>query len=168
MTDDDLLNEALECYSDCQPRAGMEARVLRRVQQQRRAGWWLAGGAIAACLAIAVVHMDERRPVPVVVPRTVVVVTETQKPVDVQKRVEQPGPVRVAVAIEQRRRNRGVKAKPFQVGRPVTQQERALLAFVQSAPPELLQNLAQEQAVPIRLIQIDEIVIKALPKGENE
>jgi len=53
---DDILDNALKCYGDVEPRAGLEGRVLARLtegQVHRHTGWvWALGTAAVACLVI--------------------------------------------------------------------------------------------------------------------
>ncbi|HEY7402305.1 MAG TPA: hypothetical protein VIB39_02190 [Candidatus Angelobacter sp.] len=66
---DDLLDSALAEYSAVEPRPGLEARILARVQdaaEQPRAPWWtvrwLVTGAAAAAIAVIVLSMLFLRP----------------------------------------------------------------------------------------------------------
>jgi hypothetical protein len=127
---DRLLDEALARYSTAEPLAGLEQRVLRRVQAGgRRPGtaWWqwaMAAGVAAAAFAV-VLWMRTA-------PDTLRVAVIPPHPPQIAAVLETPPPVIKRPA----RPTALTKRREFPTPAPLTTEERALLAFVASAPDE--------------------------------
>ena len=156
MTGDELIEQALASYSEREPRPGMEQRVIksvRRAQARRRAVWSAAGLAVAAGVLVTTIVTGPVSKVGVPAPRV------EPQPVSVVRQVSalpEPPAARPVRA----RRTRTVKLFPSSP--PMTQSERALLAFVQSAPDEVLKSMIEPQESAIRPIEIEEIVVAPL------
>jgi hypothetical protein len=153
---DQLLDEALACYSLEEPRAGLSARVMARVRAEgsrSRGGWWLLAVATAAvaCMAIALTMRTQSVPVKLT---PVVVETHAQMHPRVVAASHAP-PRRIA------RRDR------FPSPAPLTREERSLLAFAQLAPEVARQLAEPDKPLEVQPITIQPIEIDGLPTGEN-
>jgi hypothetical protein len=155
---DDLIDGALKSYVAQEPREGLENRILCRVRADRRRpsrfSRWL-GLAVSVLAGVAVVlviskgHREEKRPV--LVP-----------PVQVWMRELPPAPHPVVVhrvgQIRQPDRRRSV----FPSAAPLTNQERALMAFAAIAPAETVAAFIEERDRNPAPIKIDSIEIAPL------
>ena len=172
---DEILSNALSEYREAEPLAGLEDRVLRRVQQQserRKLGWrWsFAAGLAMALLAVAawieLSHSPYRPRIEQTMVRQVTPAPDTAGSfADPEKRkppypATSPGdvlgrsgrgkaPAKTAYAVTRRpMRNR------FPVPAPLTSEERALLALARTNP-EALQTLPRNDGelaiVPITI-----------------
>src|SRR5262245_21141881 len=156
---DRLLDCALATYSDAEPLAGIEERVMRRVAGARQLPWlwWLAGAVpVAACLLLLLTSREAVAP--------------PQRPVEVTQapivgRAILPAAGFSAGALPERRRRprftapQGVaKRDQFPVATPLTVEEQRLLQLVAVAPEAL-------QPAPLTAIEIEPIQIKPLDLG---
>ena len=163
---DRLLDDALAAYVNQEPRPGLERRVLNRVRAEGARPrfaflGWASPAAVLGCL-LAVVLWNNRATVPAapemaragVSPTPVVdAATESGKPLR-----RQPGNTRRASVPKQ---------AEFPVPTPLTRQERALVAFVSSAPDEALQTFGQPRPPEIEPLWIDEIELPPLQIGDG-
>jgi hypothetical protein len=162
---DRLIDGALASYSNAEPLAGVEARVLNRVRlAQARQRWmfaWAAGLAVAASVVAGILIRTERRVVP--------------KPVEVLKAANVAPPVPVvnrAVRIRARVRGKRPKALPkleqFPTPTPLSAEERALAAFVQRDPKEAQQVFAELQKRADEPVEIQPIQIPPLQSNGSQ
>lgn len=129
---DQLLDAALAAYSDREPSAGMEERIMRSAVRPARRPWlwWLAAAVpVAACLLVLVTNRDTVEPAPVPPKPAPVIAAEAPK-------VETPAP-RVAHA-RRARRPKADKPMLFPAPSPLTAEERGLLQLAAMAPEALL------------------------------
>jgi hypothetical protein len=96
---DDLLKEALASYAGREPRAGIEARVLRRVRAPglaRRSGWALVLLAAACVIVTMMIPREETMDIAVpalVAPTPVVVKAEGPRAIERPDRFPSPAPL---------------------------------------------------------------------------
>lgn len=155
---DRLIDGALASYSDAEPLAGLEARVVRRARvarARRRIFGWGLGIGVAASIAVLVVSWREQRPI--------------EKPVEVARvtRAEEPTPtIRPMVRVRPAKRVRRPKALPkleqFPAPTPLTAEERGLVALVRRDPNEAQQIFADFQKRADEPIEIQPIEIAPL------
>jgi hypothetical protein len=159
---DRTIDSALAAYSDAEPLAGLEERVLYRVREAEAGRRRVFGWAIALVAAATLV-------VPVVVvraPRH----TESKTYVVGIPAIKQSVPVsaETRVAVKQRtkshaaRKRRLPKEEHFPAPAPMTGEERALLAFVRQNPVDAQQLLAELQKRSDEPIDIQPIQIPPL------
>ena len=155
MTDDKfdfMLDAALRDYSNAQPRAGFEQRVLRHVQTAPpvRRPYWKLGWAMAAIVLVLVIllfGLPEKQPA-----HEITRVAES--PVQA---IPQPVPI-VAKAVKESRSL--PKLDKFPRPEPLTAEERALLRFVQTQPEQARAALslsAQIEEITIEPLKIEEL-----------
>jgi len=152
---DRRIGSALVGYSDAEPLAGLEERVLRRVRvatRRRMLGWAVAFAAAAALVVTVIV---------VRVPHHVGPTYRVGVPA-----VTRPAPVveKARVVTVRRAKTRAVRARrlpkleQFPAPTPLTAEERALLALVAHHPAEAQQVFAELQKsnepIEIQPIQI--------------
>jgi hypothetical protein len=127
---DRLLDEALARYSTAEPLAGLEQRVLQRVQVSGgRLGtvWWKLALAVSVAAAAFAVVLWMRT-----APAALRVAVTPPHPPQIAAVPEVPLPVITRPA----RRTALPKRREFPTPAPLTPGERALLAFVANAPDE--------------------------------
>jgi hypothetical protein len=185
---DEILSNALSEYRKAEPLAGLEDRVLRRVQQQRerRKLWWrwsFAAGLAMALLAVAAwIELRDPPYRPLIDQTTVQQMTsvlqkdknlaglDKPKP-DYPETVpngifgrsnrEEP-PARAAYTVAKR----PIRGK-FPVPTPLTSEERALLALARTNP-EALQTLPRnDEALAIAPITIQPLTSTGGDQGDN-
>ena len=148
---DRLIDGALASYTDAEPLAGLEARVVGRVRVARARRRWLAWGMGAAVAASVVI---------------VVIVSRVQehgipKPIDMTRIIAPAPPLEAvrepAIAVKhawtpkrERRRSSLPKLEQFPAMAASTPEERALVALVQEDPEEAQEVLAANNG-PIRI-----------------
>jgi hypothetical protein len=149
---DKLIDGALSTYTNAEPIAGLEERVLERVRMARRTRarrWWCA---IAAAVSGAVlIGILARKPQPAPVARI--------EPPPVQLSIAPPPP-RVVVEVRRParapRRPTTPRALPkrelFPTPMPLTKEERMLVALAEAHPQELMARPVGE--IEIKPIQI--------------
>jgi hypothetical protein len=149
---DELIAEALGCYSAAKPRPGFERRVLNRlpaVQPARRRFLpWAFGAAAVAVSVIAALITPVRSPVRQP-PRELITQTNAGAPA-LNPRI----PVRRVIPS----RGPGIPGAPA----PLTDQEKALLALVERVPLQARELLSVTEPQPIEPITIEEISISPL------
>ena len=153
MDSDELLKSALATYSDGEPPSGMEQRVMRRIAnaRARRVGAWLAV-AIAASVALAVTGVrGPDRPA----------AHELPAPFVSRKAVPEPPPS-IASSVYRVRAARRKAVHAFPSTPPLTNDERALLAFASSAPPEDVLSFFSPQEAVLKPIEIVPLEIEPL------
>jgi hypothetical protein len=139
---DNMLDDALACYSGAEPLAGLEERVLHRVRAsdvtRRRPVRWAFAFALAAALVLVVIVMKTPSDPP-------------PKPRDIA-RAEIPALVEQPRIASQHRRSRVAarrapsprpKQEQFPAPAPLTAEEQALRSFVERDPAEAQQVFAQ-------------------------
>jgi hypothetical protein len=147
---DRLLDSALASYSDAEPLAGIEERVLRRVARSKRRPWlwWLAGAVpAAACLLVLLTNREAIAPPQLPVAPRAVETAQTRPEPAVVKAPPKPRPVQ--------RRPQVARQDQFPIAMPLTAQERGLLELAAVAPEALLVK-------PAVAIEIEPIQIKPL------
>jgi hypothetical protein len=145
MTDDERIDGALATYSRREPPAGMAERAIGRTRE-RMAGWWTMGAVAAAGVLAMALH-------------TPVQPTVRGEPRQVREAVAVAEEVRAMPSVGREHRAMARQVRPFPEAPPLTEGERALLAFVASAPERALQSA-------IEPIVIQEISIEPL-EGEG-
>lgn len=133
--DDRLLEKALACYANEEPRPGVERRILARVAARRaRTRWMLCGVATAGLVAMVTAPRHERMAIPIPPPQPVpVAVTAPAAPVIAPR--DRPKPAR------------------FPSPQPLTREERAWLALSDAG---VVADLMPDNIEPI---QIEELTI---------
>jgi len=153
---DELIDRALADYTSPVPPLGLEARVLRRIRAggaaERWSLWpWMVVAA-ACCLLAGVAVWILRAPAPAP-PRIVV-----------SKMVPQPHGETSKLPIRTiQRRQKRLPARA-----PLTREERALVAFVKSAPEQALRSFGPMQPIEIAPLSIDKIEVQPLPDHPSE
>jgi hypothetical protein len=179
---DQLLNVSLAGYAAEEPRAGLEQRILARLAEQPQppAWWawrWLPAGALAlvALLALAL-FVPRRETAP---PQA----TITSQPPKVAPS-ERPAPdsSAPAVATNQRAPRQPRPATPAtlaparaaQFPRPgsLTEEERLLMSYLETAPREVLVAAARSQEpmldVLVRDVEVPKLELEPLPEQSAE
>ena len=174
---DELLEAALRNYAGAEPRSGLEGRVLAgvRARQQaarRRTAWaWAVGVAgVAAMVTLLVFYWPHRQPAPLPVTAKVPAIPSAPmvaKAASVVQPTMPRRPVRPAAATT-------VDWRPqqFPTPRPLSEQEKLLLAYVQAlknspaaAAPEA--NPQPEHDLEISPLSIAAIKIEPLAPPED-
>lgn len=152
---DRLLDEALARYSNPQPLAGLEQRVLHRVRAQgapRRfsPGAWLpAFAAVALAILLAVPFVPHHRPA-------------LPHPAVLQRALPAPGVNAALVGTHARARKRRSPNRHMGRPLPLTKEEQALLALVTTDPGEARAVFADLQRQSTEPIQLEAIKIEPL------
>ena len=152
-----LLDDALASYSRQEPRPGLEQRVLDRIQADAsprlvfpRWAWVIPA---AACLLWAGVLWTRHAATPVRVQPAHVTVARAIPP----SRQETP-----RIVHRPHKRQALPRLPQFPAPAPVTNEERALLAFVTRAPKEAQAALIDAPQLDVEPIRIEEIKIQPL------
>ena len=160
MKDDELLDKALAQYSNVEPLAGLEQRLLQRVRAEgspRRAayGRWASGLAVAALLLATAIWWG--RP-----PVLSVELLQSQ----LRARVAPAPPIALAASAPRERVRSVPHRRPmpdvFPTPARATPEERALLALATTAPDQALEALLDLQRRSAEPIHIEEIKIEPL------
>ena len=154
---DRMIDGALASYSDAEPLAGIEQRLVNRVHAVRNRRRWLAWGVGAAVTASVVVgmswsgHKTIREKTPVAVARV-------RRQASPPKTAVISAP-RARVRVKRAARPRALpKLEQFPTPTPLTAEERALVAFVRGNEEEARQVLAaNEDRIQIEGIQIQRL-----------
>ena len=149
---DRLIDGALASYSDAEPLAGLEARVVNRVRlagARRRIFARGVGLAVAASVVVLwiVVRTEQRRVVPR--PREVARVTSVAPPVPAIQRA-----VRIPAWVRAKRPKALPKLEKFPAPEPMTAEERAFVALVKRDPTEaqeIFADLRKRADAPIEI-----------------
>jgi len=163
---DRLIDRALASYSDAEPLAGLEERVLNRVRvaqagRRRMLAWGLAVACAASVAVVGVMIWTEQRPIarkspmdavvglgPRVAPREAPVTSSRMEKVRAVRRSEQRKPL--------------PKLEQFPAPSPMTAEESALVAFVQRDPKEAQKVFAELNKQSNDPIEIQPIQITPL------
>ena len=180
---DDLLHEALSEYRDAEPLAGIESRILARLQlsEPSRRPFvlrWAIALACAAAIAAAIWFGSVRR-TPESVSQTKIAAT----PSVAQAPIPRPAPVGAASGAKVAEFRRPAKphavvAAPvatvahavpsvFPLPSPLTAQEQAFLASVQGEPDSARLATAADDALVIAKIEIKPLERSGTPSGDN-
>lgn len=167
MTSDELdkiLDGALASYTQEEPRPGLDGRILNRIRTEshtRRFTWlrWAVAVPAFACLVIlAVTILTKRNSVQRPLPAPIMAKTAAASPI-----------ARAAVqTIVTRRRPKQLrlrKRQQFPTPTPLTDEERALLAFVAHSPKQAQEVFADAKSRSAEPIHIKEISIEPLQDG---
>ncbi len=152
-----LLDDALASYARPEPRPGLERRILDRIHADtspRRAfPRWAWAIAAAACLLWAGVLWNRHGATPTRAPVAQVAAVRAVPPSrqETPRIVHRPHSRRVLPRLPQ-----------FPAPAPVTNEERALLAFVTHAPKEAQESLIATEQQSVEPIRIEEIKIPPL------
>jgi hypothetical protein len=147
--EDRVLNEALAGYAAAEPLAGLEERVLQRIRAdraRRRFAWWACAAAAGAAALFVMLWVGTA-------PQTLALRALAPKAPAIARVAEVPRPAT---------RRKPPKWREFPIPRPLSGQERALLALA-AERPDLARQLAAHLDQPI---QIDEIKIEPLNNDE--
>ncbi len=148
MKDHDL-DRLLRSYSDQEPRAGIERRVLSRVTSQRRyrgLRWVLVPVLAGLAVTVAVWNYQAPEPPLPAVVRTVAYV---------------PATPRFAPPVQMRQGRRAIRRQAAP-GPRITPEERALVQFAASDPDRLSKSLDDVEKQSSETIQISELKIEPL------
>jgi hypothetical protein len=151
---DRIIDSALAEYSNVEPRAELEQRVLAHLRQRKARRAWAFAGALAVAAMIVLTlavqpHPSEAPPV-----------ERPQPPVAVAKQMPAP----VAAARPHARRQPSVpKRRQFPTFSPLTEQERVLLRAVRLNPEEARNAFASMQERNNAPVEIGAIEIEPLP-----
>jgi hypothetical protein len=161
---DKILDGALSSYSREESRPGLEGRVLKRIRaalEQHRFHWlrWAAAIPALVCFLLAVTFWTTRNSMP-----------KPRKPAPIVAKTASPSliarqAVQTTVA---RRRPKHVwlpKREQFPTPAPLTDEERALLAFIAHSPKQAQEVLADAKSRTAGPIHIKEISIEPLQDG---
>ncbi len=187
---DNILDEALSEYREAEPLAGLEDRVLHRLQLQpheRPVAWW-KWAAIAACAVVLAfaVWLTSRPHAPTAQPgteaRNLAVPAET-KPTAQTPRSAPPLPRELP---KESGRNTGNRVLPSTTSQspiaavnnrgsdsapspaPLTGEERQLLALAQTHPDALRAISQEDRPIAIAPLNIQPLPSEANPNGDNE
>ena len=153
---DQLLDGALARYGDVEPLAGLEERVLGRLEQpetKRRPWWvWVAASAALAALVLVVLWSTRPRPAapplvkhdaprPAIHPPERPLVATTPKPVPPRHVRPRTVPVQTATSNEPRLATFPAPSAP-------TEQERLLLRYARMTSHEELVQMAEANVLP--------------------
>jgi hypothetical protein len=178
---DRILNDALSQYRDAEPLAGIEDRVLRRVQMQaaqRSSRWqWMAVpalGLLAVLVWLSVHHLSSQHSAPEVVQQKAPAsATPSQVAADraPEKRVEAQRTSLKRSVVHARRPLARVQGVPvlaqFPSPAPLDREGRALLALART-DPEALRALVQDETLKdIAPISIQPLEQTSIIAGEN-
>lgn len=149
---DRLIDSALAGYSNAEPLAGLEARVLNRVrvtQARRRLLVW--GLALAVAASVVVVGIVKRT-APTTVPKSAEIVQAKPALPTAVTRLARVMPKRVSVK-RSRRPKPLPKLEQFPSPAPLTAEERALVALAQQDPEELgkFAEMERESEAPLEI-----------------
>jgi hypothetical protein len=151
-----ILNAAMRDYSNAEPRAGFEQRILQHVHPRhvQTMPHWCSEGSLAWALVVAAIVL-----IPLIVLPTrslsPPVLALLPPPVPQVAHLPIPGPLR--------RRNsdhRSVRGSKSPEPLPLTAEERALLRLVQEQPEQawtVLSQPAELQALTIEPLEIEEL-----------
>jgi hypothetical protein len=153
MTDDKfdlILDAALRDYSNREPRAGFEQRILRHVQTASpvRRSYWKFGWAMAAIVvALIIPRLDLPKKAPVH---------------EISRVVKQPAPSLPPQPVPTVTKTIKKHSEPdkFPEPEPLTAEERALLRFVQDRPDlarETLSQSARIEELTIEPLEIEQL-----------
>jgi hypothetical protein len=152
-----LLDNALASYSMQEPRPGLDRRVLHRIHSAAAPRLvfprWTWAIPAAACLLWAGIHWT--RPV----------ATPGRAPVTHMAAARETTPAKPATPpiVERPRERKSLPRLPqFPAPAPVTNEERALLAFVTRAPRQAQEALLDARQQSVEPIRIEEIKIQPL------
>jgi hypothetical protein len=147
---DRILNAALRDYSNAEPRAGLELRILRHVQTrpQKRSEWRLAWALVVAAIGLIVFIALPVRRLP---PSRPALLPPAPQATDL------PGPPSLQISGRPSRRRRK-DAEPL----PLTAEERALLRLVQDQPGQAEAILSQPAEIEIEALTIEPLKIEEL------
>ena len=180
---DDLLHEALSEYRDAEPLAGIESRILARLQlsEPSRRPFvlrWAIALACAAAIAAAIWFGSGRR-----TPQSISPAKIAATPSVAQAPMPRPAPVGAASGAKVAEFRRPAKphavvAAPvatvahavpsvFPLPSPLTAQERAFLASVQGEPDSARLATAADDALVIAKIEIKPLERSGTPSGDN-
>jgi hypothetical protein len=147
-----ILNAAMREYSNAEPRAGIEQRILRHVQTRphRRPRWTFAWAMVVAAIAvILLIALPARR---ISLPRLALLAP----PVPQAARPVIPASLPPRRTSGRRSLRRSQEPKPL----PLTAEEQALLRFVQEQPglaEAVLARPTELEALTIEPLKIEEL-----------
>ncbi|HET7214063.1 MAG TPA: hypothetical protein VFL79_10775 [Terriglobia bacterium] len=180
---DELLDSALAHRRDSEPRAGLEGRILARVRAASREGgrklsrkFWLAVAATAAVVALIAIYSANRSHGPVPQASRTANAVPAPPPREALKANAEPtpaiGPATAVVepkriARRERKPSRRVEAhhwpSQFPTPAPLSQEEKALVRYVQQTPPQVLaEPFVREQSAnqpleikPLKIVPLE-------------
>jgi hypothetical protein len=156
---DSVLDAALRDYSNRAPDAGLERRIVRRIQPtpaERRSAAWIGWALAPVCLAAiiaAAITAGHDRPKAQPLPQAARIVQPPAEPLP-------PAPMRRAAKVN-KKRGKLPELETFPEPEPMTPGERALLRFARSEPEQAREFFAD--SAQVEDITIDPIKIEALP-----
>jgi hypothetical protein len=127
-----LIESALESYAAGEPRAGLENRILNRIRAENTAGrlvfrWWVWAFPVLAWMFFGLVRWNEHPAKPAIREAAVAGQERPRSTAEAKPRIH--AALRVAPA-------QAPKQAVFPAVRPLTAEERALMAFVRMAPKD--------------------------------
>lgn len=151
---DDLLDGAMRRYGEIEPRAGLEGRVLARLAQESRTNWrrpwaWRSAAAFACILAVVVwIGLVGRKEPPHIGGHAANVTTKENRLeiAEVRPQTNKTGSTgqHGVKKIPLRLSNTTPRLERFPSQRPLSEQEKLLLAYASEYPKQAAE-VAQEQ-----------------------
>lgn len=184
---DNILDEALNEYRQAEPLAGLESRLLQRLQatQPARTGSWRRWGFAAACIAALVVAVwvgMVRRTPPAVAPAGEVAAQPKETPAKQAPAIHAGSPSahsqvaaarhavrsRPASAYAAPKVGSAAMAAVFPVPLPLTDEDRAFVAALNQHPEAVQATAASDDAPVIAKIEIKPLSTTDESSGENQ
>lgn len=172
---DILLDRALESYAAAQPRPGLEQRVMANVRAAGKRGRWRLAiwvpALAAVCTAVVLAALALRAPrVTIPAPEPPRVVARQQpaaaSPARAPVQASRPKAGRAAT-VAVRRPAPLPKLEQFPSPAPVSEEVRALLEWTRKSRELARQVLASTEPKPTEPIQIKELTIPPLERGDT-
>ena len=171
-----LLDAGLKKYADAEPRPGLEDRILSNLRAKRERvsapRWWPTVAAVAAVLLIAITLWFARKPsrtTPTATANHVPAVPTVNKQTTTGIATSVPRALSPAVSVARFQPRPHVrqsaalpKLEQFPSARPLSRQEKLLLAYVQATPKEELLDVTAKEQQEISNLLVENLVIPPL------
>jgi hypothetical protein len=179
---DELLDSAMAHHQAAEPRAGLETRILTHVRiasqessrRRSRRLWFVAAATAAAVVVFIAIHVDHRPQNPA--PQTAQTGSAVPSPPKETLKANSeptpaPGPATKAVEPKRIARHKEnpshqVEAhhwpSQFPTPAPLTNEQKALVRYVQKTPPEVLATPVLKSDFTVHLVEIKPLKIAPL------
>lgn len=174
---DEILDKALAAYGQAEPRMGLEARVLARLEEAKtspaRAWWWKWAWAPAAALLLAggLYLARPHTPLPTapsVAGKPVAPAVTAAQPEAPAVIAAAPAKPRVRPRVAPKVAEAAARQPQFPAPQPPSEQEKLLLAYVRTQPQAAAQQ-AQAAAAPLAEMKIKPLEFEPLnPDGDQQ